>query len=398
VRWHPLVAQQPPAHTCWLSPAVLCAPTSSQDYNELLRIIHTPLVKTYTYRRLELSEARFQLHRQLNADLEMAESKAVPHRDFYNVGGAPQRRSRTCASHTTHPAAFLQVRKVDTHVHHSACMNQKHLLNYIKSKLKNCPDERVIIRDGKELTLKEVFESLKLTAYDLSVDTLDMHADYTTFHRFDRFNLKYNPVGQSRLREIFLKTDNYIGGRYLAEITREVFADLEAAKYTLAEYRLSIYGKSRDEWSKLAAWVVDNGLASTQVRWMVQIPRLYEVYRKTNAVASFQDMLNNIFQPLYDVTRDPSIDPKLHQFLGIVVGFDCVDDESKQEVFRDSADVPLPAAWSAPHQPPYYYWNYYLAANLVRRRRRAAQSRARTNVAVCANFCPRVRARVRRRC
>ena len=41
--------------------------------------------------------------------------------------------------------------------------------------------------------------------YKLNVDTLDMHADKNTFHRFDRFNLKYNPFGQSRLREIFIK-------------------------------------------------------------------------------------------------------------------------------------------------------------------------------------------------
>ncbi len=41
--------------------------------------------------------------------------------------------------------------------------------------------------------------------HDLNVDTLDMHADKNTFHRFDRFNLKYNPFGQSRLREIFIK-------------------------------------------------------------------------------------------------------------------------------------------------------------------------------------------------
>jgi len=39
-----------------------------------------------------------------------------------------------------------------------------------------------------------------------------------------------NPVGQSRLREVFLKTDNHIGGRYLAELTREVFEDLESSK------------------------------------------------------------------------------------------------------------------------------------------------------------------------
>jgi len=47
-----------------------------------------------------------------------------------------------------------------------------------------------------------------------------MHAHQDSFHRFDKFNLKYNPIGESRLREIFLKTDNYIRGRYLAELTK----------------------------------------------------------------------------------------------------------------------------------------------------------------------------------
>ena len=96
---------------------------------------------------------------------------SVPHRDFYNV------------------------RKIDNHVHHSAAMNQKHLLRFIKAKLKKNDPEAVIVRDGKQLTLAQVFESLGLTAYDLNVDTLDMHAD-KTFHRFDKFNLKYNPVGE----------------------------------------------------------------------------------------------------------------------------------------------------------------------------------------------------------
>ena len=107
----------------------------------------------------------------------------------------------------------------------------------------------VIFRDGKHLTLAQVFESLNLKAYDLSIDTLDMHAHQDTFHRFDKFNLKYNPIGESRLREIFLKTDNYIQGRYLAELTQgmpagssassdtaiisfvEVMTDLEQSKY-----------------------------------------------------------------------------------------------------------------------------------------------------------------------
>lgn len=54
--------------------------------------------------------------------------------------------------------------------------------------------------------------------HDLNVDLLDVHADKSTFHRFDKFNLKYNPCGQSRLREIFLKQDNLIQGLFLNDV------------------------------------------------------------------------------------------------------------------------------------------------------------------------------------
>ena len=37
---------------------------------------------------------------------------------------------------------------------------------------------------------------------------------------------RYNPLGKSKLREIFLKTENVLGGRYFAEITQELFDDL----------------------------------------------------------------------------------------------------------------------------------------------------------------------------
>ena len=37
---------------------------------------------------------------------------------------------------------FYNTRKVDTHVHHSSSMNQKHLLRFIKSKMKRSPHVR----------------------------------------------------------------------------------------------------------------------------------------------------------------------------------------------------------------------------------------------------------------
>eukprot|EP01018_Ginkgo_biloba_P003890 Gb_35523 [translate_table: standard] len=111
------------------------------DLHRILRITSLGNVRTVCHHRLRLLEQKFSLHLMLNADREFLAQKSAPHRDFYNV------------------------RKVDTHVHHSACMNQKHLLRFIKSKLRKEPDEVVIFRDGKYLTLKEVFESLDLTGY-----------------------------------------------------------------------------------------------------------------------------------------------------------------------------------------------------------------------------------------
>lgn len=310
------------------------------DLDKIVAISSDGPAKSFAFRRLQYLEARWNLYYLLNDYEETSVSKKNPHRDFYNV------------------------RKVDTHVHHSACMNQKHLLRFIKHKIKNNPDEKVIHRDGKVLTLDEVFKSLNLTAYDLSIDTLDMHAHKDTFHRFDKFNLKYNPIGESRLREIFLKTDNYIKGKYLADITKQVFSDLENSKYQMCEYRISIYGRSIDEWEKLAAWVIDNKLLSHNVRWLIQVPRLYDIYKKTGLVKNFQDIIKNLFQPLFEVSQDPSKNPKLHVFLQRVIGFDSVDDESKIDR-RFHKKYPVPSLWDASQNPPYSYYLYYIYANLA---------------------------------
>lgn len=309
------------------------------DLEDILNVSSDGPSKSFAFRRLQYLEGKFNLYVLLNEYQEMADSKRVPHRDFYNV------------------------RKVDTHVHHSACMNQKHLLRFIKSKMKKCPDEVVMFRDGKHLTLEQVFQSINLTAYDLSIDTLDMHAHTDSFHRFDKFNLKYNPIGESRLRTIFLKTDNFINGRYLAEITKEVISDLESSKYQMAEWRISIYGRAIDEWDKLAAWVVDNKLFSHNIRWLIQVPRLFDVYKSSGLMENFEEVIVNLFQPLFEVTKDPSSHPKLHIFLQRVIGFDSVDDESKAErrLFRK---FPVPKVWDSKQNPPYSYWIYYIFANM----------------------------------
>lgn len=47
----------------------------------------------------------------------------------------------------------------------------------------------------------------------------------------------------------------------------------------------------------------------------LQVPRLYNVYRQMGILKSFQNILDNVFIPLFEVTVDPSSHPQLHVFL-----------------------------------------------------------------------------------
>ncbi|XP_039499875.1 AMP deaminase 2 isoform X3 [Drosophila santomea] len=319
-------------------------PDMSQFVNDMqvmCNMIADGPLKSFCYRRLCYLSSKYQMHVLLNELRELAAQKAVPHRDFYNT------------------------RKVDTHIHAASCMNQKHLLRFIKKTLKNNANEVVTVTNGQQMTLAQVFQSMNLTTYDLTVDMLDVHADRNTFHRFDKFNSKYNPIGESRLREVFLKTDNYLNGKYFAQIIKEVAFDLEESKYQNAELRLSIYGKSPDEWYKLAKWAIDNDVYSSNIRWLIQIPRLFDIFKSNKMMKSFQEILNNIFLPLFEATARPSKHPELHRFLQYVIGFDSVDDESKPENPLFDNDVPRPEEWTYEENPPYAYYIYYMYANMT---------------------------------
>ncbi|CAD6195609.1 unnamed protein product [Caenorhabditis auriculariae] len=311
------------------------------DTEKLTAMIVDGPLKSFCYRRLSYLQNKFQLHVLLNELRELHEQKGVSHRDFYNI------------------------RKVDTHIHAASSMNQKHLLRFIKKKIKTEANTVVLEKDGKPVTMMQVFKKMGIDAYDLSVDMLDVHADRNTFHRFDKFNTKYNPVGESTLREIFIKTDNYVGGKYFAEVLKEVLSDLEDSKYQHAEPRLSIYGRSKDEWDKLAKWAITHDVWSPNVRWLIQIPRLYDIYRAKDMVKNFDQILDNIFTPLFEVTNDPSSHPMLYRFLQQVSGIDSVDDESKHEFVHFDRSTPSPPEYTDLENPPYNYYLFYMYANIT---------------------------------
>jgi AMP deaminase len=139
-------------------------------------------------------------------------------------------------------------------------------------------------------------------------------------------------------------------------------------RYQLAEYRISIYGKDASEWDNLAQWVVNHNLLSPNVRWLIQIPRIFSTLSRAGGLKNFEQMLSNIFAPLFETTIDPSSHPFLHKFLQHVVGFDSVDDESLPEWKLHNtpkSDIPYPRAFKeGSSNPPYNYYLYFMWANI----------------------------------
>jgi hypothetical protein len=86
-------------------------------------------------------------------------------------------------------------------------MNQKHLLRFIKKKIRDSGNEVVCLnKKSQELTLNQVFEEMNLSAYDLTVDMLDVHA-VCAYRSLD------SVIGIFFLLQLF-----YLGSQYLPSI------------------------------------------------------------------------------------------------------------------------------------------------------------------------------------
>ena len=82
-----------------------------KDLAFILEQTHNVSNKSLAHTRLDILENKFKMHLSFNREKENLQLQAITHRDFYNV------------------------RKVDTHIHHSACMRAKQLLEFITNKI-----------------------------------------------------------------------------------------------------------------------------------------------------------------------------------------------------------------------------------------------------------------------
>jgi len=297
------------------------------------------------------------------------------------------------------PKDYLSAPKADNHIHHSAAMSQKHLLDFITSVLSQSHHVEAILasgllNDNSVAKFKALVERLHNSNLTLAALGVFSHDD--TFNRFDIFNSKYEPFYMKDLRAVFLKPSTFIevkfpkGGNrkvnYMADLTLDLCRQLPATYFP--EWRVSIYGRKAEEWDDLElffnyedkrspdSWygigaserrMGSQTVAATcarQVKWMIQVPRIFSLgLFKGKTFAGF---LSNIFGPLLK-QRD-----SVQNLLPYISGIDSVDDETKGEGRRLNT-APEDLTWDdeLTNSFPFSYYMYFMAtgtaaANLFR--------------------------------
>eukprot|EP00708_Paratrimastix_pyriformis_P003109 GAFH01001878.1.p1 GENE.GAFH01001878.1~~GAFH01001878.1.p1 ORF type:complete len:399 (-),score=118.46 GAFH01001878.1:63-1259(-) len=308
---------------------------------------------SFSHKRLSILAGTFELHQELNQELEDEQTK-----DPNNV------------------MDLFSIPKCDNHVHLAGALNASLLLEFIRKKLRDCPNDVVMRKDNRDITLAEMAQMCNVTERDLTLDKLQVHVTNfrKTFKRFDLFNRKFSPLSSTEFRTVFLKTDNYMNGRYFAEITRQLAESMSPD--VANEWRLSIYGNDPKEWQRLCDWLHRFSLVKLRgVRWIIQMPRLYAESKRAGKIANFAQYMANFFEPLFEATINPQAHPLIDEFLREVGGFDSVDDESKPEREAHALTMPAdPEQWNTDENPPYAYYMYFMYANIftlnaLRRRR-----------------------------
>jgi len=312
------------------------------DLQFLRKIYKTGFNRKYCWARLQMLEHTFNIYWLMNSAIEQEDVQEAK-RDFYTV----------C--------------KVDNHIHMAAAVTSHELLSFLKEKLDEDGNEVVLESDGKTYTLKELAQAQLVGKPDgvenLTVEKLQTKHGIHMFDDFDAFNASYNILKSADLRKVFLKAD----GRYFDELVKKLNSSLESDSMNIyKEPRLSVYGRKYDEWENLSKWIVEKDLVDlSNIKFMIQMPRVYTIWKMTGKVKNFGEMLQNFFEPMFEATLHPEKHPEMALFLENLVGIDSVDDESVPDNCTPPEDFPHPNDWNGHENPNYSYYCYYIWANLV---------------------------------
>jgi len=125
---------------------------------------------------------------------------------------------------------------------------------------------------------------------------------------------------------------------------------------------VSLFGRLPSDWDVLAKWLVEHDLQTESVIYTVEIPQMYHMYKRTGTIESFQDHLNNIFKPLFEVTDNPKSHPDLAKILPKITTICSVSMHGHHNQLNVSI---MPQDYNYDTNPRFGYYMYYLYANLA---------------------------------
>ncbi|KAG0654412.1 hypothetical protein C6P44_000963 [Monosporozyma unispora] len=355
------------------------------NFEFVIEMIQNHTLNSMSEKRLRYLLNKFQLFQHLKSKSEILENKQVPYRDFYNS------------------------RKVDQDLLLSGILSQRQLGEFIWDKINYEPDKIVYCTsEGEKLKVRDFFlfgkdacESLDIGLKLIDDEFLDWYRDIylVTYHiiKVHDKQIESNLVGKELryylIAKTFLEFDNYIEGQYLAEILiKYAIHLLEKSKYQLVQISIDyqFMGKNGDDnfaennwWIKFSKWMIKWKLISYNVRWNVQITRVFSKLFKFNMVQNFQDYLDLFFEPLF-LCRD---DPDLQYCLTTVCCFDVVISQSDEYLWTEFPNIDLkPKDWIANgDNPTISHYLYYLYAKLSELNQLRFNSN--TNTIVLRSYC-----------
>ncbi|CCE64621.1 hypothetical protein TPHA_0I01150 [Tetrapisispora phaffii CBS 4417] len=350
-----------------------------EDFFNLLQVLQNRNFNVIAEKRLVYLNNKFDLFQHLNQRREIQENKHVPYRDFYNC------------------------RKVDRNFYLSGCVQQKQLCDFIWEKI-NIEPERIVYVDeklNKEYKLIDIFqldldERIDPNAIGFKIiddEFLDWYKLFylTNYHiiphsNFTKGNIEtLPPLTPKHLKfyliaTTFLEFNNYMDGEYLAEIfIKYVIHYLELNKYLLAQVTVdfqfydikSTSGKPLDPlthychvnnwWIRFSNWISKWNVVSNNIRWNVNITRLYPRLFSLKLVENFKGFLDYIFKPLFD-EDNINKNINLQYFLSTLAAMDLSVKNSDSYIWKAFTNIrTTPNDWiSKGDNPPVAYYMYYL--------------------------------------
>ena len=352
--------------------------TPGPSYKEFCADLHTIAelarsgpVKSETYTRLKTLESSFKAYQSLNTELEQQTLSDMGVR-----------------------ANCRDVHKVDSDLHLDSMMCPQELVDFIVDAAEMRGDRDIVNFDKearKKVTLDDKLNELGLDKADMTVHGLGDIGSFTNYE----FRLRH-----LELAGIFLRIKNDLDGRYLGEMTQRLFDKLDRSNTTAIELKITYGGKMNNRWEDIVSWT-NRHLAkgSNYSRWVIHIPQKFDcIHRhkksdqwsmlqkkvvrtkstgfaaviddmhavKASGYKSFASYLDSIFLPLFEVSKDPTIDPPLHTFLLNLAAFETTVDDDEDEDFSEHSMsmAPDPSQWDSDETPPFSYYLYYLYSNI----------------------------------